>query len=81
MPKANRSAADPGDFWVDGPLPKYAFGGYSHGWDINNHRYTFKVTEEQFKDKGLYNRVAQEVQEAVKAVFRKHYGDQDGQEK
>lgn len=60
---------------------KVAFGGYSHGWDINNRRYNFKVTEDQFKDEGLYDRVAQEVQEAVQTVFRKHYGDQDGQEK
>lgn len=60
---------------------RVAFGGYFHGWDINNRRYSFKVTEEQHNQEGLYGQIALEVQEAVKAVFAKHYGSQDGQEK
>lgn len=56
---------------------KIKFVGYSHSWDINNTRYSFRVTEEQFDKIDFYSEIAKEVQEAVKEVFRKHYGDQE----
>ena len=77
MPKANRSACDPGDFWIESSLPtKVGVGGYYHGWDINNTQYRFRITEKSC----AYMEIAKEVQEAVQAVFRKYYGDQDGKQ-
>lgn len=55
---------------------KEAFGGYFHGWDINTHQYRFKLTDEQHAEEGLYLKIDKEIQEAVGAIFRKHYKEQ-----
>lgn len=76
MPKANRSAADPGDFWIEEPFltKKFPRGGYYHSWRILDERIFFRITEKHADTQVI----AKEIKEAVQAVFKKHYGEQHG---
>lgn len=53
---------------------KMSSGKTYHSWDINTKQYCFEIHENSKR----YEEINAEIHEAVKTVFQRHYGNQEG---